>query len=106
MARHKLDQARRSVAGLLKAASPDEVVFTSGGTEADNLAMLGLTGGGHVVTTTIDHPAVLGSAAKLASFTAVPVDSRGVVDPSDIRRALRPDTRLISVMHANNELGT
>ena len=104
-ARQRLDEARRRVAALLNAA-PEEIVFTSGGTEADNLAILGTAHQGHVITTTIEHPAVLESAAKCASSTRVPVDGRGQVDPSDIRRALRPDTRLISVMHANNELGT
>jgi cysteine desulfurase len=100
-ARTLLDAARRQIAALLN-ATPEEIVFTSGGTEADNLAILGT--GAHVVTTTIEHPAVL-EAAKSLSTTPVPVDSRGIVDPADIRRALRPDTRLISVMHANNELG-
>jgi cysteine desulfurase len=101
-ARQKLDAARRQVAALL-AATPDEIVFTSGGTEADNLAILGT--GGHAITTAIEHPAVLGASAKVASVTRVPVDSRGVVDPDEIRRALRPDTKIVSVMHANNETG-
>jgi cysteine desulfurase len=113
-ARKHLDGARRQTAALL-GASPEEIVFTSGGTEADNLALLGFGGietkrGVHVVTTTVEHPAVLGAAAQLASATLVPVDSRGLVDPDDIRRALRDhtghDTRIISVIHANNELGT
>jgi len=104
-ARQKLDAARRQVAAML-GASPEEIVFTSGGTEADNLALFGIAGpGGHVITTTIEHPAVLGTAAQLASMTAVPVDGRGLVDPDAIRRALRPDTKIISVMHANNETG-
>jgi cysteine desulfurase len=102
-ARARLDAARRQVAALL-GATAEEIVFTSGGTEADNLAVLGV--GGHVVTTTIEHPAVLGAAAQAGSVTQVDVDSRGVVDAEDIRRALRPETGLISVMHANNELGT
>jgi cysteine desulfurase len=100
-ARHKLDGARRQVAQMF-CAQPDEIVFTSGGTEADNLAIFGV--GGHVVTTAIEHPAVLGAAAQ-SDATVVPVDGRGVVDPDEIRRALRPDTKLISVMHANNETG-
>ncbi len=104
-ARKKLDDARRHVAVLL-GARPEEIVFTSGGTEADNLAIFGLGQGGHIVTTSIEHPAVLASCAHTNCFTAVPVDSSGVVDPDAIRRAIRPDTRLISVMHANNELGT
>jgi cysteine desulfurase len=103
-ARQKLDAARRQVAAML-GASAEEIVFTSGGTEADNLALLGIARGGHVVTTTIEHPAVLGAAAQLAAVTTVQVDGRGLVDPDAIRRALRSDTKIISVMHANNETG-
>src|SRR5690348_5483270 len=83
-ARQRLDQARRQVAAML-GATPEEIVFTSGGTESDNLAVLGMAA--HAITTTVEHPAVLGAAAQLDS-TLVPVDSRGVVDPEDIRRAL------------------
>ncbi len=101
-ARAKLDHARRQVATLLN-CSDSEIIFTSGGTESDNLAILGI--GGHVVTTTIEHPAVLGSADQL-SVTRVAVDGSGIVDPDAIRNAIRPDTKLISVMHVNNELGT
>jgi len=104
-ARQRLDEARAQVARFL-GATPEEIVFTSGGTEADNLALAGAARGGHIVTTSIEHPAVLGAARELGPATVVPVDSSGVVDPRDIRRALRPDTRLISVMHANNEIGT
>jgi cysteine desulfurase len=104
-ARKRLDDARRQTASLLGAA-PEEIVFTSGGTEADNLALLGFGRDIHAITTTVEHPAVLAAAAQLASATYVPVDSRGLVDPEDIRRALRPDTKIISVIHANNELGT
>lgn len=105
-ARHRLDSARAEIARALGAASPEEIVFTSGGTEADNLAVLGATEGGHVITTAIEHPAVLASAQQLPNFTIVPVGANGVVDPADIRAAIRPDTKLISVMHVNNELGT
>jgi cysteine desulfurase len=101
-ARAKLDEARRHVAAMLH-CSANEIIFTSGGTESDNLAILGI--GGHVVTTTIEHPAVLASADQL-SISRVPVDRSGIVDPDAIRRAIRPDTKLISVMHVNNELGT
>lgn len=104
-ARAKLDQARKEIADWL-GASPDEIVFTSGGTEADNLAVFGGSAYGHVVTTTIEHPAVLGAVSQLRSYTCVDVGSNGIVDPDDIRKALRPDTKLISVMHVNNELGT
>jgi cysteine desulfurase len=102
-ARHKLDDARRRIAAMLLAKSADEIVFTSGGTESDNLGILGI--GGHAITTTLEHPAVLAACRQLESVTQVPVDGRGVVDPDAIRRALRPDTTIISVMHANNELG-
>ena len=105
LARHKLDEARRQVAALL-GALPEEIVFTSGGTEADNLAILGVAREGHAIATTIEHPAVLGAVAQCVSHTLVQVDGRGIVDPNDIRRALRPDTKIISVMHGNNELGT
>ena len=100
-ARHKLDGARRQVARMF-GAQPEEIVFTSGGTEADNLALFGV--GGHVITTAVEHPAVLGAAARMDA-TVVPVDGRGVADPDAVRGALRPDTKLISVMHANNETG-
>src|SRR5215472_8772423 len=104
-ARQRLDEARRHVAALV-GVIPEEVVFTSGGTEADNLAILGTARDGHAITTAVEHPAVLGAVAQCASSTVVSTDGRGVVDPDDIRRALRPDTKIISVMHANNELGT
>ncbi len=104
-ARKRLDDAHRHVAALV-GARPEEIVFTSGGTESDNLAIFGLAQEGHVITTSIEHPAVLAACAQTNSYTAVPVDLSGVVDPNAIRRAIQPDTRLISVMHANNELGT
>jgi cysteine desulfurase len=103
-ARARLDHARRQVAALLN-CSDSEVVFTSGGTESDNLAILGAGAGGHVVTTTIEHPAVLGSADQLP-VTQVPVDRSGIVDPDAIRKAIRAETKVISLMHINNELGT
>jgi cysteine desulfurase len=105
-ARKMLDDARKQVAGML-GAEPQEIVFTSGGTEADNLAILGVASGtaGHMVTTTFEHPAVLAAAGQL-DHTLVPVDAHGMVDPDAIRRALRPETKVISVMHANNEVGT
>jgi cysteine desulfurase len=103
-AREKLDEARKSVARML-GAQAEEIIFTSGGTESDNQALAGVARGGHAITTTIEHSAVLGASEQLGGVTKVRVDSRGVVDPDEIRRALRPDTKIISVMHANNELG-
>jgi cysteine desulfurase len=113
-ARGAVDRARESLAALL-GAKAGEIVFTSGGTEADNLALFGLvfalkTAQKHVITTAIEHHAVLNSCQELErqgiAVTFVPVGRDGIVDPEDIRRALRPETVLISVMHANNELGT
>jgi cysteine desulfurase len=112
--RSAVDAARDSVADLIT-AKPAEIVFTSGGTEADNLALFGSVAASshsrkHIVTTAIEHHAVLNAAQALekqgVDVTYVSVGSAGIVDPQDIRRALRPDTVLISVMHANNELGT
>jgi cysteine desulfurase len=112
--RSAVDTARDSVAALI-GAKPAEIVFTSGGTEADNLALFGAVAASnqsrkHIITTAIEHHAVLNAAQALErqgiEVTYVSVGSNGVVDPQDIRRALRPETILISVMHANNELGT
>jgi cysteine desulfurase len=108
-ARGAVEQARIKVAALLR-CRPAEIVFTSGGTESDNLALFGATlPGDHVITTTIEHHAVLHAAEQLEKsgreVTFIPVDHNGVVDPEEIRRALRPNTRLISVMMANNETG-
>jgi cysteine desulfurase len=107
--RAAVERSRESVAALLGCRA-SEVVFTSGGTEADNLAMFGLLKpGDHVITSTLEHHAVLNSCKYLESMscevTYVPVDSRGLVDPEDILRALRPNTKLITVMMANNETG-
>ncbi len=105
VAKQRLEQARRQVAGRL-GCDAREVIFLSGGTEANNLAIFGSVGGqGHVVTTSIEHPAVLNVCARLDT-TYVPVGGNGIVDPDAIQDALRPDTGLISVMHANNETGT
>ena len=112
--RSVVDAARDSVAALI-AAKTAEIVFTSGGTEADNLALFGSVAASnhsrkHIITTAIEHHAVLNAAQALEKqgidVTYVPVGASGIVDPQDIRRALRPETILISVMHANNELGT
>jgi cysteine desulfurase len=113
-ARGAVDAARASVSGLL-GAKPSEIVFTSGGTESDNLALFGVVAASqeprkHIITTAIEHHAVLNAAQALeklgVAVTYVPVGREGIVDPEEIRRALQPETILISVMHANNELGT
>jgi cysteine desulfurase len=101
-ARRVLDNARRSVALMLK-SKPEEIVFTGGGTESDNTAVRGVSG--HVITTSIEHPAVLQAAAQMPQVTIVPADRCGLVDPQAVRDAIRADTALISVMHVNNELG-
>jgi cysteine desulfurase len=107
--RAAVENARESVAALLGCRA-SEIVFTSGGTEADNLAMAGLTAAGdHIITSSIEHHAVLFACKHQAEagceVTYLPVDGRGLVDPDDVRRALRPNTKLISVMMANNETG-
>jgi cysteine desulfurase len=107
--RAAVERARESVAALLGCRA-SEIVFTSGGTEGDNLAISGLTrAGDHVISSTIEHHAVLNSCKHLEAMgcevTYVPVDGRGLVDPDDVRRALRPNTRLITIMMANNETG-
>jgi cysteine desulfurase len=114
LAKQRLEIARRQTAGLLQ-CDPKELVLLSGGTEGDNLAILGAVRSHpgarkHVITTAIEHPAVLNPCRELeregVEVTYVRTGSEGIVDPAEIRRALRPETILISVMHANNELGT
>jgi cysteine desulfurase len=107
--RAAVDHARESVAALLGCRAA-EVVFTSGGTESDNLAIAGLTAAGdHIITSSIEHHAVLHACKHLeetgCDVTYLPVDESGLVDPDDVRRALRPNTKLISIMMANNETG-
>jgi cysteine desulfurase len=107
--RAAVERARESVSALL-GCRPSEVVFTSGGTEGDNLAISGLAhAGDHVISSTIEHHAVLNSCKHLEGMgcevTYIPVDGRGLVDPDDVCRALRPNTRLITIMMANNETG-
>jgi cysteine desulfurase len=113
-ARQAIDQARDEVAAFYGVAAK-EVIFTSGGTEGDNLAFRGIAArnadrGRHVITSTIEHDAVLRSAEALErdgfEVTRLPVDRFGLVDPQTLREALRPDTILVSIMHANNEIGT
>lgn len=108
-ARAAVERAREQVAGLLH-CRPAEVVFTSGGTESDNTAIFGLLRqGDHLITSAIEHHAVLHSAEKIrgrgVEVTFLPVSAGGAVDPMDVYRALRPNTKLISVMMANNETG-
>ena len=107
--RAAVERARESVAKLVGCRA-SEIVFTSGGTEADNLAIFGLArAGDHIISSTIEHHAVLNSCKRLEAqgceVSYVPVDSRGLVDPDDVRRALRPNTKLITIMMANNETG-
>ena len=107
--RAAVERARESVAQLVGCRA-SEIVFTSGGTEGDNLAISGLARpGDHIITSTIEHHAVLNTCKHLESagieVTYVPVDGRGLVDPNDVRRSLRPHTRLITIMMANNETG-
>jgi cysteine desulfurase len=108
-ARAAVEHARESVAALLN-CRPAEIVFTSGGTESDNMALFGLMQqGDHLITSSIEHHAVLHAAEKLRErgmeVTFLPVSSEGVVDPQEVRRAIRPNTKLISIMMANNETG-
>ena len=107
--RAAVERARESVATLLGCRA-SEVVFTSGGTEADNLAIFGITRpGDHVITSAIEHHAVLNACKRLEALgcevTYIPVDGQALVSPDDVKRALRPNTRLISIMMANNETG-
>jgi cysteine desulfurase len=107
--RAAVERARESVAAFVGCRA-SEIVFTSGGTEGDNLAIFGLTrAGDHVLTSTIEHHAVLNACKHLESggceITYLRVDGRGQVDPDEVRRALRPNTKLITIMMANNETG-
>ena len=113
-AKNAVEKARQQVAKLLN-ARPNEVIFTSGGTESDNASIFGIVQAArpaapHIVTTDIEHHAVLNTAQALekrgVSVTYVGVGASGVVDPEDVKRAIRPETVLISIMHANNEIGT
>jgi cysteine desulfurase len=113
-AREAVETARRQVAGLI-AARPEEIVFTGSGTEADNTAIQGvaLAAGDrpcHVIASAIEHPAVLECCRALerrgVQSSLLPVDAEGIVEPADLERALRPETRLVSIMAANNVLGT
>lgn len=113
-AKRALEDARAQVAGLLD-CQPTEVLFTSGGTESNNTAIKGVAcslrdKGRHIITTAIEHPSITNPCLFLLyqgyDITFLPVDGTGLVDPSDVKKEIRPDTILISVMHANNETGT
>ena len=108
-ARAAVERARESVARLLGCRAA-EIVFTSGGTESDNLALFGVVQpGDHLITSQIEHHAILNACKRLeqlgSEVSFLPVDSSGVIDPDDVRRSLRPNTKLISIMMANNETG-
>ena len=114
-AKQLVDKARATVAALIK-AEPSEIVFTSGGTEADNLAIRGIadamksTGRRHLITSAIEHEAVLNTMKALSrqgwQTTLLPVDTNGVVSAAELTKAIDSNTALVSVMHANNEIGT
>jgi cysteine desulfurase len=111
-ARDGMETAREQIAGFLK-VSKDEIVFTSGGTESDNLGIKGVAAArraGHIITSQIEHHAVLRTCQTLEeqgfSVTYVGVDRYGMVRPEEVRQAIRPDTIIISLMHANSEVGT
>ncbi len=110
-----IDEAREEIAKILGGVRPDEILFTSGGTESDNLAILGSARKNkekknHIITSKIEHHAVLHPCEKLEKegfeVTYLPVDKYGLVNPKDVKNALRKDTVLVSIMYANNEIGT
>lgn len=109
-----IEKARQQVAGLIH-CSPEEIVYTSGGTESNNYAIRGSVlarrdQGNHIITSAVEHPAVLEVCRWLQSqgfhLTILPVDSNGLVDPQNLEKAITPGTLLVSIMHANNEVGT
>ncbi len=114
-ARAAVDVARQQVAALIGAKDPSEIYFTSGGTEADNWALKGVAfanreHGNHIITSSIEHHAIIETGRFLEKqgliITYLPVDSKGLINPDDVKKAITPKTILISVMHANNEVGT
>ena len=109
-----VSEARKTIADILK-AKPSEIIFTASGSESDNLAIRGIARaykhrGKHIITTSIEHPAVKNTFFDLMEdgfeVTVVPVDENGVIRMDEFKKALREDTILVSVMHANNEVGT
>lgn len=115
MAHQALEKGREQVAALIN-ASPNEIIFTAGGTEADNQAIITYMNherqkrGKHIITSAIEHHAVLHTCEFLSKqgfdLTILPVNEYGTVEPDTLKQALRPDTALVSIMHANNEIGT
>ena len=116
VAKKALDGARESIAHMIGARA-EEIIFTSGGTESDNLAIFGVAGTikqpaprGHIITTSFEHHAVLNSCQQLEKegfdVTYLDVGAEGIVDPDDVKKALRLETMLVSIMYANNEIGT
>lgn len=113
-ARAGVDKSREIIAKVMN-ANESEIYFTSGGTESDNLAVMGIAysykdKGNHIITSSVEHPAVLNTCKFLESqgfkITYLPVDGFGMVDPSDVKKAITDNTILVSIMHANNEVGT
>lgn len=113
-AKHAVDKAREKIAAVIN-AQPDEIIFTSGATESDNIALFGIAEkyagkGDHIITCVTEHKAVLDCCRRLEELgkrvTYLPVDQYGLVDPADVRAAITPQTILISIMAANNEIGT
>ncbi len=112
-----LNQSRETITTFLNATSPQEILFTSGGTEANNLAIRGTATaqqrsgkGSHIITSSIEHHSVLHTVEDMQhlgfEITVLPVNQSGLIDPEHLRTALRPDTVLVSIMYANNEIGT
>src|SRR5512137_2519862 len=114
-AREALEKARAQVANLIGSSEPEEIIFTSCGTESNNFAVKGLalaqqSKGKHIIISAIEHFSVMNSAKTLEKMgyelTLIPVDKYGLVDPENIRKSIRKDTILVSIMHANGEVGT
>ena len=113
-AKKGVEKARAQVAALI-GCRPEEIVFTSGGSESNNMVIQGVAAalrarGRHIITSAVEHPAVLEPCGALAAegfrVTILPVDGLGRVDPADVEKAISPETTLITIMHANNEVGT
>jgi len=113
--RDAMEEARAQVAALIGAANPEEIIFTASGTESNNFAIKGLAlaqqnKGKHIVISAIEHFSVMNSAKFMEKLgyeiSEVPVDKNGLVNPQNVRKAIRPDTVLVSIMHANGEVGT